>query len=196
MYIEHMNEATLIPDQVIDSWTPIEVNQLKSFLKDTLKGLLYLHKNEIIHADVKLENMLCYKNNKDYWVKLCDFGLAMRMENGFCTLKEFSGTLGYNAPEVTKGARVTDKIDMWSLGICLYEMAVAYKPSVLNKSFNKDGNVQFRDWDWKGYEEAKDLVLKLLKVNPEERISAEEALKHPFLDDEDSEDEFRNLHSV
>jgi len=66
MYIEHMNEATLIPDQVIDSWTPIQVNQLKSFLKDTLLGLLYLHKNEIIHADVKLENMLCLKNNEIY----------------------------------------------------------------------------------------------------------------------------------
>lgn len=119
----------------------------------------------------------------------------MKIEDGSCTLKEFSGTLGYNAPEVKKGAKINEKIDMWSLGICLYEMAVAYKPQVLNKNLNKDGLIQFRERDWKGLDQVKDLVSKLLKVNPEERISAEEALKHPFLvDEEDSDDEFRNLH--
>lgn len=100
MFIEHMNEATMIPDQVIDSWTPIKVDLLKCILKDTLHALLYLHKNQIIHADLKLENMLCYKNKNTYRIKLCDFGLAMIMQDGFCTLKEFSGTLGYNAPEI------------------------------------------------------------------------------------------------
>lgn len=119
-------------------------------MKDTLHALLYLHKNQIIHADLKLENMLCCKNKNSYRVKLCDFGLAMIMQDGYCTLKEFSGTLGYNAPEIQKGAKVTEKIDMWSLGVCLYEMAVAYKPSVLSKTYHKDGVIQFRDRDWKG----------------------------------------------
>jgi len=59
LYIEHMNEATLIPDKVIDERTEINVNQLKSFTKDILSALKYLHKNSIIHADLKLENMLC-----------------------------------------------------------------------------------------------------------------------------------------
>lgn len=119
---------------------------LKSFLKDILSALNYLHKNSIIHADLKLENMLVQKlSNDKLRLKLCDFGLAMKMEDGFCTLKEFSGTLGYNAPEVKKSAKVNEKIDMWSLGICLYEMAVAYKPNVLNKNLNKDGQIQFRE---------------------------------------------------
>lgn len=51
-------------------------------------------------------------------------------------------------------------------------MAVAYKPSVLNKSLLKDGQVQFREWDWKGMEMIKELVEKLIKLKPEERISA------------------------
>lgn len=59
-----------------------------------------MHQNEIIHGDLKLENMLCEKKDDRIRVKLCDFGLATVMEEGFATLKEFSGTLGYNAPEV------------------------------------------------------------------------------------------------
>jgi len=148
-----MNEATLIPDKVIDRRTPLCLAELKSFIKDALKALCYLHQHQIIHADLKLENMLCYKKDNQIKLKLCDFGIAMRMEEGACLMKEFSGTLGYNAPEISKGAKVTEKVDIWSLGICIYEMAVAYKPSVLNKNLLKDGLVQFRERDWKGLDQ-------------------------------------------
>jgi len=76
--------------------------------------------------------------------------------------------MGYIAPEICKGAEVTEKIDMWSLGICVYEMAVAYKPHVLDKQFSKTGVVPFRERDWKGLDLLKDLILKMLVLNPEE----------------------------
>lgn len=109
------------------------------------------------------------------------------MTDGKAKLKHFSGTLGYNAPEVTNDSEVTEKIDIWSFGICLYEMAVAYKPTVLDKTFAKSGNVPFRERDWRNMDLLKDLISKMLKIDANEWIGAKEALTHAWFEDDDFE---------
>jgi len=119
---------------------------------------------------------------------LGDFGLSLIMTDGKAFMKTLSGSFGYCAPEVGNGVEVTEKIDIWSLGICLYEMAVAYKPTVLDNQIGVTGVIPFWDQDWKGLDLLRDLITKMLKVKPEDRISTQDALNHSFFDNE--EDEF------
>lgn len=90
----------------------------------------------------------------------------MVMKDGKASMKHFSGTLGYNAPEVRNDSEITEMIDIWSFGICLYEMAVAYKPQALDKLFYKSGVVPFRERDWRNMDLLKDLIEKMLKIDP------------------------------
>lgn len=82
---------------------------------------------------------------------------------------------------MTKKCYVNEKIDMWALGVTLYKMAVAYKPTQITGYNYGLGPIPFRKTDWrKRSPELQDLVTKLLEVNVEKRISAEEALQHPW----------------
>lgn len=74
---------------------------------------------------------------------------------------------------------------MWSFGLCLYKMAVAYFPKAIKNYKFSDGPIPFRRSDWGCYEEKEyiqDLIVRCLKVNPEERITSEEALNHPWFE--------------
>ena len=118
-----------------------------------LEGLLYLHSLGIIHADIKLENILAYKTSefKNKKFKISDFGLSQFVnEKGFAELKEYQGTKGYIAPEIKPGGcQITTKVDIWSLGVVLYEMCVAYKPTQVKQYKYGTGPIPFRNVDWK-----------------------------------------------
>lgn len=80
-----------------------------------------------------------------------------------------------------QGTYLTEKIDMFSLGVVLYKMAVAYKPTILGDYKYGSGPIPFRKFDWrKRSPQLQDLVTKLLEYDPEKRITAEEALDHPW----------------
>jgi serine/threonine protein kinase len=73
---------------------------------------------------------------------------------------------------------------MWALGIVLYKMAVAYKPTQIGNYKYGSGPIPFRKTDWKKKSpELQDLIVKMLQIDPAERISASEALKHPWFKD-------------
>ena len=87
---------------------------------DILLALEHIHSLGVIHGDVKVDNIL-YSGV----YKLCDFGLARK----YGTQAEFrQGTLGYIAPEVEFMYGVTQAVDMWAFGVCVYELAVGYRP--------------------------------------------------------------------
>ncbi len=163
-----------------------EEGLFKNYVRDALQGLAYIHSLRLIHADIKLENLCPHKD----WeasrpvVKLVDFGLSLVISEGEkgAIIPEISGTTGYMAPEINeKECEVTTAIDMWSFGICVYELAVAYRPTVMDKKFKNNG-VSFFAWDWKKYDIGlQDLVKKMLQADPDKRISAKEALLHPWL---------------
>lgn len=85
-----------------------------------------------VHLDIKLANLYCSSKEKEgvRRVKVGDFGLCHKIDKstGLAYVKHNCGTLGYKPPEVKSNSHVSQKADMWSLGIVLYMMACAYKP--------------------------------------------------------------------
>ncbi len=150
-----------------------------------LSAVYYLHQRNIMHRDLKLENILIentkYSNN--IYVKVIDFGTAK-----FCTKdkeKEITGTPFYIAPEVLNG-NYSEKCDSWSIGVILYAVLSGKLPFGGSNKFEVFSNIKNGYYDLKIYPftivsaEIKDLIKKLLIINPESRLSVKDALEHPF----------------
>ena len=159
-----------------------------------LRILLYLHKDcMIVHRDIKPENLLCVSENDDTDIKLCDFGFAARLdkENPEACLTHHCGTPGYVAPEILKRVSYGAAVDMWSVGVLTYILLGGYPPFYdddQNRLYAKikSGNYEFHEDYWGGVsKEGKDLIMKLLTVNPSDRITAEQALGHPWIVSDD-----------
>ncbi|KAH8049594.1 serine/threonine kinase [Aureococcus anophagefferens] len=159
-----------------------------------LRILLYLHKDcMIVHRDIKPENLLCVSENDDTDIKLCDFGFAARLdkENPEACLTHLCGTPGYVAPEILKRVSYGAAVDMWSVGVLTYILLGGYPPFYdddQNRLYAKikSGNYEFHEDYWGGVsKEGKDLIMKLLTVNPSDRITAEQALGHPWIVSDD-----------
>ena len=147
-------------------------------LEQMLEGLHYLHEVlGIVHRDIKPENFLLYKDGDKIRIKLIDFGFATYCKNDE-TMNEQLGTPQYAAPEIFEQKAYNNKVDLWSLGVVLYNMIKGTQPfsnrdiekikeQVLHKQINYDG---FKNND------LKNLCMGLLERNPEERYSAYQAL--------------------
>uniref|UniRef100_A0A0N4ZUS7 Protein kinase domain-containing protein n=1 Tax=Parastrongyloides trichosuri TaxID=131310 RepID=A0A0N4ZUS7_PARTI len=145
-------------------------------------ALAYLHSNNIVHRDIKPENILL---DSDLTVKLSDFGLACYVpKNTF--LSRICGTMSYVSPEVIIG-KYGIECDMWSLGVVFHIMLVGHAPfrsQNRQKLFKLISRAQF-SMDHESWipisREARNLVLRLLTLDVNRRIKAEEVLHHPFL---------------
>ncbi|OMJ68147.1 hypothetical protein SteCoe_34485 [Stentor coeruleus] len=136
----------------------------------------YLHEHDIIHRDVKPENILITSKNI---VKICDFGWCAE---GIEERTTYCGTLDYMAPEIVLRNRYTNKVDIWALGVLLYEMTHGYPPfnakNDLEKSILiKQSIINFSD---KVSTQCKDLLTLILQENPKNRPSIITILKHPW----------------
>lgn len=163
--------------------------QAASVIKQLLSAIVYLHHRNIVHRDLKAENILFEDTGKDggMLLKLIDFGISSEFVAG----KKMTDPLGtpyYIAPEVLK-ENYDEKCDVWSSGVILYILLCGYPPfngetddaifaSVQNGSFQFHGTVDFiEDKHWKKISnEAKTLISKMLTVDPSQRISSMEAL--------------------
>lgn len=96
----------------------------RNYFIQTINGIAYLHSLGFAHRDIKPENLLIDKNNI---VKICDFGGAVKIEDGQHR-KTFFGTYEYMAPEVIDGSNYDRSVDIWALGILLYELLHGYSP--------------------------------------------------------------------
>ncbi|VDD79912.1 unnamed protein product [Mesocestoides corti] len=151
-----------------------------------------MHDNGITHRDLKLENILLSGRSNRSLIKITDFGLS-KLVDGNTVLRTFCGTRPYMAPEVLLTAGIgtyTSAVDIWSLGVILYACLVGYPPfTEERKDYDLQeqilgGRYDFPDEYWSGISaSAKDLVRRLLCVNPTERISLNAALAHPWLSD-------------
>mmetsp|Transcript_1862 Transcript_1862/g.2094 ORF Transcript_1862/g.2094 Transcript_1862/m.2094 type:complete len:353 (+) Transcript_1862:148-1206(+) len=171
------------------SYNEMEARDVCKILFDTMN---YCHKNNVAHRDLKPENLLLTSKSDDMDIKLADFGFAKKVSSSHCLLTQ-CGTPGYVAPEILNGTPYGTKVDMWSLGVIIYILLGGYPPfnghdqRQLFKKIKK-ADYEFHRKYWKSISpEAKEMISKLLTLNPSERLSAKEALESPWMLDKDLE---------
>jgi serine/threonine-protein kinase Chk2 len=166
----------------------------KFLFRQMCLGVKYLHDCSITHRDLKPENvLLTLPDTNETLIKITDFGLS-RFINETTLMKTFCGTPNYLAPEVlaTRGeASYTNKVDVWSLGVILYICLVGYPPfseSVSGTSLNDQiiqGLYTFADEFWSEVSESvKDLIRKMMCIDPAKRLTMAGVLEHPWLADD------------
>ncbi len=106
------------------------------YFNQVLNAVIYLHDNHLVHRDIKPENLLMDKQGN---VKLCDFGWCVKTKKE--NRKTFCGTYEYMAPEIIKETKYGVQIDIWSLGILLFEMLHGYSPFKLDEESDDDEKI-------------------------------------------------------
>uniref|UniRef100_A0A3B5LEY6 Protein kinase domain-containing protein n=1 Tax=Xiphophorus couchianus TaxID=32473 RepID=A0A3B5LEY6_9TELE len=156
-------------------------------IKQILEAVAYLHGNGVVHRDLKPENLLYADLSLDAPLKIADFGLSKIIDDQV-TMKTVCGTPGYCAPEILRGNAYGPEVDMWSVGVILYILLCGFEPFfdprgdqyMYSRILNCDYEFVSPWWDEVSLN-AKDLVSKLIVLDPHKRLSVREALQHPWV---------------
>ena len=155
---------------------------IQKIIIQVIEIIKYLHSLEIIYRDIKPENILL---DKDYNVKLCDYGWASYLTKGqFCNV--FCGTPEYVSPEIVKKKPYNEKVDIWGIGVLIFELVFGYPPFSSNFNEERFNNIKERKINWPkdiNDKDVKDLIENILKINPNERMSLDKIESHPWLYD-------------
>lgn len=173
-------------------------------IRDVIEAVAYLHRNNVVHGDIKPENIHCILRRWPLQIKLCESGLTGDFNPKFsdafpetqsppCSpgffLAAVKSTPIYSAPEVICKEQLGPAIDMWAVGVVLYILLSGRMPfrgrtDVDTLRFAAKGTYSFPEREWANIsEDAKSLVNGLLEVEPEKRLTAEAALHHRWIDD-------------
>uniref|UniRef100_A0A8B9FN02 Protein kinase domain-containing protein n=1 Tax=Amazona collaria TaxID=241587 RepID=A0A8B9FN02_9PSIT len=156
-------------------------------IQQILEAVLHCHQMGVVHRDLKPENLLLASKCKGAAVKLADFGLAIEVQGDQQAWFGFAGTPGYLSPEVLRKEAYGKPVDIWACGVILYILLVGYPPF-----WDEDQHKLYQQikagapwgcpspWDTVT-PEAKNLINQMLTINPAKRITAHEALKHPWV---------------
>ncbi|XP_026523764.1 serine/threonine-protein kinase 17B [Notechis scutatus] len=164
----------------------IEETAIIRLIRQILEGVCHLHQNNIVHLDLKPQNILLSSVCPLGDIKIVDFGLSRKIGN-FGELREIVGTPEYQAPEVLNYDPITTATDIWSVGVISYMMLIHESPfmgadkqeTYLNVS---QVNVDYSEETFASVSSlARDFIQKLLVKNPEERPTAEACLSHSWL---------------
>ncbi|XP_028983005.1 calcium/calmodulin-dependent protein kinase type II subunit gamma isoform X4 [Betta splendens] len=156
-------------------------------ISQILESISHIHQHDIVHRDLKPENLLLASKMKGAAVKLADFGLAIEVQGEQQAWFGFAGTPGYLSPEVLRKDPYGKPVDMWACGVILYILLVGYPPfwdEDQHKLYQqiKAGAYDFPSPEWDTVTpEAKNLINQMLTINPAKRITADQALKHPWV---------------
>ncbi|XP_006638269.2 serine/threonine kinase 17a like [Lepisosteus oculatus] len=155
-------------------------------VRQILSGVAYLHRNNVVHLDMKPQNLLLTSSRPLGDIRIVDFGLSRRMDN-VKEVREILGTPEYVAPEILNYEPISTATDMWSIGVLAYVMLTGESPflgedkqeTFLNIS---QVNVDYSQDVFEGVSNpAVDFIKTLLIKNPRKRATAEECLQHPWL---------------
>jgi len=174
-------------EQVFVNITEIAIS---TFIRQVCLGLEYLNNCFIVHLDLKPENLVVSGADGVYKeIKIVDFGLARKIEAGerFCCM---NGTRGYMAPEQLSFEQISDKTDMWAVGCITYEMLSGWMAFEFESDIEFVQKVTKMDWtfdlgDENPFDEisqnGKNFISELLLKHPDQRMSASDALAHPWI---------------
>ena len=177
-YIPGGNVYNLVPKNGIKT---VPTKTIVSIMKDVISAVYFLHHMSppIIHRDIKPENVVLDQNMR---AKLTDFGWSNYMQ-GDMKRTTVCGTPVYLAPEIINNRGHDEKVDIWCIGVLLFELLTGISPfqgndvQTIKYNINRLNIAWQRDMD----RDAVDLIRRILKYNPEERISLEQMLLHPFI---------------
>lgn len=150
-------------------------------------AIKYCHELGIVHRDLKPENLLYVSEDANSIIKITDFGLAKVLQSNTQMMSTVCGTPSYLAPEILKGEKYNTQCDIWSLGVILYTLLCGYPPFSEDDNAKlmeaiKSGKVGFPSEDWSHIsDDAKDLIMRCLKVTTSERLDCEGILKHKWM---------------
>lgn len=192
-YIRYMIFDLILGGELFDDIVAREFYSEKdasSCIQQILESVYYCHKKGIIHRDIKPENLLLSVKGPGAVVKLADFGLAVEAEDKK-HYYGFAGTPGYLSPEVLRKEPYDKAVDMWACGVVLYILLVGYPPfwdDDQAKMFEqiKAGKYEYLSPEWDSVtDQAKKLIDGMLIMNPDRRMTAEEALSNPWIRNRD-----------
>ncbi|XP_028288789.1 serine/threonine-protein kinase 17A [Parambassis ranga] len=159
---------------------------VKRLMRQILEGVAFLHQNSVVHLDLKPQNLLLTSTSPLGDIKIVDFGLS-RMVSSHQELREIMGTPEYVAPEILSYEPISTATDMWSIGVLAYVMLTGISPflgedkqeTFLNIS---QLNVSYTEEELQQLDQAAlSFIQMLLLKQPQERATAEQCLKHPWL---------------
>jgi len=172
-------------DRIVERGSYTEADAAKC-IREITEAISHLHANGICHRDLKPENILYASRDPEAPIKLADFGLA-KVVSEKCIMQTACGTPGYVAPEILANQGFGVEVDNWSVGVVLYILLCGFPPfyeEELPRLFSTimQGKYDFPSPWWDNISsDAKDLVSKLLVVDPKQRLSAAEVLQHPWI---------------
>ncbi|KAL7542239.1 hypothetical protein ACHAWF_007123 [Thalassiosira exigua] len=156
-------------------------------LRQILTAVSHMHEHGVVHRDIKPENILFETSDEDSPIKIIDFGLSRKhVEGRDSAMKTIVGTPYYIAPEVLR-RRYDRSCDLWSVGVIAYILLCGYPPFNGTNSEQTHravlrGRYSFPAEEWQGVSrEAMDFVVRLLQMDPRRRMTAKEALEHPWI---------------
>jgi len=148
------------------------------YIRQLADALNHCHLRKVIHRDIKPENLLLDMKGD---IKIADFGWSVHAPSS--RRGTMCGTLDYLPPEMIEGSMHDEKVDLWSLGVLTYEFLVGKPPFEAesnNETYRRIIKVDLRFPPYVS-EGARDLICRLLRKNPDERISLEDCLRHPWI---------------
>ncbi|XP_069886149.1 myosin light chain kinase, smooth muscle isoform X4 [Dipodomys merriami] len=172
-------------ERIIDEDFELTERECIKYMKQISEGVEYIHKQGIVHLDLKPENIMCV-NKTGTRIKLIDFGLARRLENAG-SLKVLFGTPEFVAPEVINYEPISYATDMWSIGVICYILVSGLSPFMGDNDNETLANVTSATWDFddEAFDEisddAKDFISNLLKKDMKDRLNCTQCLQHPWL---------------
>lgn len=172
----------------LTSVVTLSEKKTRYIMRQIFEGVEHIQRQNIVHRDLKPENILLDDNLN---VKITDFGFATRLREGEL-LTDLCGTPGYLAPETLRANMIEGapgysyEVDVWACGVIMYTLLVGCPPFWHRKQLTMlrnimEGKYSFSSPEWADISESpKDLIRRLLVVEPAQRISIKDALKHPF----------------
>lgn len=196
-YFETMNNLYLVTDlcqggelfdRICERGSYYEKDAAQ-IIHTVLKAVEYLHGQGVVHRDLKPENLLFRDRSEHSDLLIADFGLSRMVDDDKMTaLSTTCGTPGYMAPEIFKKTGHGKPVDMWAMGVITYFLLCGYTPfdrdssaeemqAIVNADYKFEPEIYWRDVS----EEARDFIRRLLTIDQNERMTASQALQHPWI---------------